>query len=56
VSVQAAAFHSPSNEDIAGLGTAPIPAAPYYRPEYLELEREAIFRRTWLQLAHMSAS
>lgn len=53
MSVQSAAFVSPSNEDTAGLGTAPIPAAPYYRPEYAELEREAIFRRTWLQIAHV---
>ena len=37
----------------AMLGTGPIPAAPYYRPEYFELEREAIFRRTWLQVGHV---
>jgi phenylpropionate dioxygenase-like ring-hydroxylating dioxygenase large terminal subunit len=53
MSVQPAVFKSPSNEDVAGLGTAPIPAGPYYRPEYLELEREAIFKRTWLQIAHV---
>jgi phenylpropionate dioxygenase-like ring-hydroxylating dioxygenase large terminal subunit len=34
------------------LGTDPIPAAPYYDPAYFELEREAIFRRTWLQIGH----
>jgi hypothetical protein len=38
MSVQPAVF-SPTNEDIAGLGTGPIPADPYYRPEYFELER-----------------
>jgi phenylpropionate dioxygenase-like ring-hydroxylating dioxygenase large terminal subunit len=40
------------DENTAGLGTDPIPAGPYYRPEYFELEREAIFRRTWLQIGH----
>ena len=46
-------YRLPGNEDIAGLGTGPIPAGPYYRPEYFELEREAIFRRTWLQIGHV---
>ena len=36
------------------LGTDPIPAGSYYQPAYFELEREAIFRRTWLQVGHMS--
>lgn len=35
------------------LGTDPIPAAPYYDPAYFELEREAIFRRSWLQVGHV---
>jgi phenylpropionate dioxygenase-like ring-hydroxylating dioxygenase large terminal subunit len=51
--VATTAFNSPSNEDVARLGTGPIPAAPYYRPEYFELEREAIFRRTWIQVGHV---
>jgi len=42
------------DEDTAGLGTEPIPAGPYYQPDYFELEREAIFRRTWLQIGHVS--
>jgi phenylpropionate dioxygenase-like ring-hydroxylating dioxygenase large terminal subunit len=37
----------------AGLGTGPVPAGPYYRADYFELEREAIFRRTWLQVGHV---
>lgn len=41
-------------EDPAGLGTGPIPAGPYYRADYFELEREAVFRRTWLQIGHIS--
>jgi phenylpropionate dioxygenase-like ring-hydroxylating dioxygenase large terminal subunit len=36
------------------LGTGPIPAGPYYRADYFEFEREAIFRRTWLQIGHIS--
>jgi phenylpropionate dioxygenase-like ring-hydroxylating dioxygenase large terminal subunit len=43
----------PSPEELQ-LGTGPIPAAPYYHPDYFELEREAIFKRTWLQIGHMS--
>src|SRR5262245_17794467 len=43
-----------SHDDPAGLGTAPIPAGPYYRAEYFELEREAVFKRTWLQIGHVS--
>jgi phenylpropionate dioxygenase-like ring-hydroxylating dioxygenase large terminal subunit len=53
MSAQPAKYQLPSNEDVAGLGTDPIPAAPYYRPEYFELEREAIFKRTWLQIGHI---
>ena len=49
----AEAYPWDSNEDYLGLGTEPIPAAPYYRPEYFELEREAIFRRSWLVAGHV---
>jgi len=40
-------------EDPAGLGTDPIPAGPYFRPDYFELEREAVFKRSWLQIGHV---
>jgi phenylpropionate dioxygenase-like ring-hydroxylating dioxygenase large terminal subunit len=43
-----------ANAEDAPWGTAPIPAGAYYRPEYFELEREAVFRRCWLQVGHMS--
>jgi len=46
------AFESCS-DDPAGLGTGPIPAGPYFRTDYFELEREAIFKRTWLQIGHL---
>lgn len=42
------------SEAIKTLGTEPIPAGPYYREDYFELEREAIFKRTWLQIGHIS--
>ena len=42
-----------AGETVAALGTGPIPAGPYYRADYFELEREAVFRRTWLQVGHV---
>lgn len=42
----------PTEEQLA-LGTDPIPAKPYYCPEYFALEKEAIFKRCWLQVGHM---
>jgi phenylpropionate dioxygenase-like ring-hydroxylating dioxygenase large terminal subunit len=46
-------FQTIKGDDSAGLGTAPVPAGPYYRAEYFALEREAIFRRVWLQMGHV---
>lgn len=45
-------YTAPSTEDAAYLGTGPVPAGPYYRNDYFELEREAIFKRSWLQIGH----
>lgn len=53
MNVQAPKHQPPSEVDVAGLGTAPVPAGPYYRPEYFELEREAIFKSCWLQIGHI---
>lgn len=39
--------------DDPDLGTDPIPAHYYYDPEWYELERQAIFMRTWLQVGHV---
>jgi phenylpropionate dioxygenase-like ring-hydroxylating dioxygenase large terminal subunit len=52
MNVKASSFQ-PFVEDVAGLGTDPIPAGPYYREDYFELEREAIFKRTWLNIGHI---
>lgn len=46
-------FQQPESADALALGTEPIPAGPYYREEYFELERDAIFRRTWLNIGHI---
>ena len=47
-------FHAVPNEELALLGTGPVPAAPYYDPAYYELEREAVFRRSWLHVGRVS--
>jgi phenylpropionate dioxygenase-like ring-hydroxylating dioxygenase large terminal subunit len=40
--------------EVAFVGTAPVPARPYYDESYFELEREAIFRRVWLHLGRIA--
>lgn len=47
------ALENGMHDDVAALGTAPVPAEPYYDPHHFELEREAIFRRSWLHLGHV---
>ena len=37
----------------AALGTDPIPAYPYYGRDYHDLEAEAVFRPSWLQIGHV---
>jgi phenylpropionate dioxygenase-like ring-hydroxylating dioxygenase large terminal subunit len=37
-------------QDVAFVGTEPIPTAPYHDPDYYALEREAIFKRVWLHM------
>lgn len=39
-------------EDLAWLGTGPVPARAYYDPAYFELEREAVFLRSWIHVGH----
>ena len=53
MNVAATPYQLPGNEDPAGLGTEPIPAGPYYQDDYFELEREAVFRRSWIQIGHV---
>lgn len=42
-----------SQEELEALGTDPIPASVYYDPARFELERHAVFLRTWLNVGHM---
>ena len=47
-------YTAPSPEQhLTYLGTSPVPAGPYYRHDYFELEREAIFKRSWLEIGHV---
>ncbi len=40
-------------EHYPGLGTGPVSYADSISPEFFELEREAIFKRTWLQVGRV---
>jgi phenylpropionate dioxygenase-like ring-hydroxylating dioxygenase large terminal subunit len=53
VNEQSPQFLDTKGDHLADLGTGPIPAAPYYEPARFNLEREAIFKRTWLQIGHV---
>jgi phenylpropionate dioxygenase-like ring-hydroxylating dioxygenase large terminal subunit len=48
-----AAFQAVSQGELDWLGNEPIPAEPYYDPQYFELERKAVFERSWLQIGHV---
>ncbi|MCJ8159801.1 SRPBCC family protein [Sphingomonas sp. LaA6.9] len=53
MTAQAKGFERVSSDDVAFLGTDPVPAAPYYDPDWYELERKAIFLRKWIQVGHV---
>lgn len=40
------------DEQVAWLGTDPVPAHVYHDADWYELERRAIFMRTWLEVGH----
>jgi phenylpropionate dioxygenase-like ring-hydroxylating dioxygenase large terminal subunit len=42
-----------ATDDPLALGTDPIPAARYYDPEWYELERKAVFLRSWINIGHV---
>ncbi len=50
---EANAVFRPPLDQTTWLGTDPIPAKAYYDPDYYELERMAIYMRTWLQIGHV---
>ncbi len=53
MNVHATEFQTRFDGDIDALGHDPIPAGPYYKPDYYEVEVEAVFRKTWLHFAHV---
>ena len=42
-----------SRDDPVALGTDPVPARYYYDPEWYELERKAVWMRSWLNVGHV---
>ncbi len=49
----ATAFARVADEEVAFLGTDPIPAAPYHDPDWYAAERQAIFLKDWIQIGHI---
>ncbi|MFT4026585.1 MAG: aromatic ring-hydroxylating dioxygenase subunit alpha [Novosphingobium sp.] len=45
-------FRPVEADDLAWLGTDPVPAAPYYDPAWYEDERKAVFLKSWIQVGH----
>jgi phenylpropionate dioxygenase-like ring-hydroxylating dioxygenase large terminal subunit len=46
-------FERVTQTEVDWLGTDPIPAKPYYDPAYFELERQAVFMRSWNVVGHV---
>jgi phenylpropionate dioxygenase-like ring-hydroxylating dioxygenase large terminal subunit len=53
VTTRSSSYTPVADDEFAWLGRDPIPAAAYYDPGYFALEREAVFKRTWLQIGHL---
>ncbi|MBV1916747.1 MAG: aromatic ring-hydroxylating dioxygenase subunit alpha [Sphingomonadaceae bacterium] len=47
-----AGFVPVQQEDVDFLGTDPVPAKAYYDPDWYELERQAVFLRSWINMGH----
>ena len=43
----------PTDEAAKLRGRGPVSSRPYYDPEWWELEKQAIFLRTWLHIGHV---
>jgi phenylpropionate dioxygenase-like ring-hydroxylating dioxygenase large terminal subunit len=46
-------FNPVPQAEVDFLGTQPVPARPYHDPEWYELERKAVFLRSWINLGHV---
>lgn len=53
VNEAASQFERIPADDLAWLGTDPVPAKPYYDPAYFELERKAVFLKSWIHVGHV---
>jgi phenylpropionate dioxygenase-like ring-hydroxylating dioxygenase large terminal subunit len=53
MNAQPTSYEPIRREDLSWLGTEPIPAAVYHDPDWFELEREAVFKRSWLLIGHV---
>ncbi|MET0146612.1 MAG: aromatic ring-hydroxylating dioxygenase subunit alpha [Ilumatobacteraceae bacterium] len=51
--MSAAPYVPVTKDEVAFVGTGPVPTRPYYDPAYFELEREAIFKRVWLHVGRV---
>ena len=52
MNVEGPVYTSPDKQ-VEWMGTDPIPARAYYDPEWFELERQAIFMRSWIEVGHV---
>ncbi|WP_313438685.1 aromatic ring-hydroxylating dioxygenase subunit alpha [Novosphingobium sp.] len=46
------AFEPVGKDELDWLGTGPVPAEPYFDNTWFEMEREAVFRQSWMQIGH----
>lgn len=52
MNVESKIFSAPEDQ-VAHLGMDPVPAKYYYDPDWYELERKAIFMRSWIWVGHV---
>ena len=52
MNAEARSFNPPADQ-MKWLGTEPIPVSAYCDPDYFELERKAIFMRSWMVVGHV---
>ena len=53
MNVQSAIHMLPTEEAAKLRGRGPLSSRPYFDPEWYELERQAIFMRSWLHIGHV---
>ena len=53
MNVQSAIHMLPTEEAAKLRGRGPLSSKPYFDPEWYELERKAIFMRSWLHIGHV---